>query len=53
MPDCCNNASAKSGVLDLCWEELIAIKDSVLPVKGVSKEAKCEDLEKIIVGDDL
>jgi len=25
----------------------------VLPVDGTAKEAKCEDLEKIVVGDDL
>jgi len=52
VPDLCNSASARSGVIGLCWEELIAIKDSGVIREGVAKEAKCEDLEKIVVGDD-
>ena len=52
MPHGCNYASACSWVLGLYWGGLIAIKVSGVTVNGLVEEAKCEDLEKIVVNDD-
>ena len=45
QPTAETSASAEGG--------LYRSKSSMLPVNGPAEKAKCEDLEKIVVGDDL
>ena len=49
----CHFTLAQSRVLGPCWRKLIAIKDPASPTNTPIEEAKCEDLEKVIIGNDL
>ena len=46
-------ASAQDWVIGLYWKGLIAIKTPALPIDKLAEEAKCEGLEKVVIGDDL
>ena len=45
-------ASAQDWVIGLYWKGLIAIKTPALPINKLAEEAKCEGLEKVVIGDD-